>query len=91
MTKQTKMLLGVGALAAVGYLVWKSQSNTKTNFTTSKRAGTRLVNCSDENCSGAAGNLCGESCLNGTCNVAVYGSNGKITHYVTGQACPKVV
>jgi hypothetical protein len=28
MTKNTKMLLGVGAVAVVGYLIWKNQSTT---------------------------------------------------------------
>ena len=40
MTKQTKMLLGVGAVAVVGYLVWKKMSGTKANASGMTSRGT---------------------------------------------------
>jgi hypothetical protein len=43
MNKQTKMIVGVGAVAIVGYLVWKQMSKPKpaafANLTSSKLAG----------------------------------------------------
>ena len=45
MTKQTKMLLGVGALAVVGYLVYTKTSGTKANA-----IGSRVTDLDPEAC-----------------------------------------
>ena len=78
MTKNQKMLLGVGAVAIAGYLVY--QQMNKNSFANASgrsifgkaRTSTKICGPGD-NCSGALGNLCGESCMNGVCNFIIYG------------------
>ena len=45
MDKQTKMLLGVGALAVVGYFIWKSTQ--KKSFANLTGLGTFTITCKD--------------------------------------------
>lgn len=96
-SKKTQTIIGVVAVGLVGYYIWKKNNRDNTwaeasgtRRSSGKKKATRLVTCTEEDCSGASANLCGESCMNGTCNVAVYGATGNITHYVTNQPCPRV-
>lgn len=47
MNKNTKMILGVGAVAIVGYLVWKQMSKPKASFAnlTSSRLSESMLGC----------------------------------------------
>ena len=88
-TKNQKMLLGVGAVAVVGYLVYqqmnkKSFAGEKMNASGRVFAKTRASStCGPGDvCSGPAGNLCGESCMNGYCYFIVYGADDKPKDYI---------
>ncbi len=50
MTKQTKMLLGVGAVALAGYLIWKQSQKPKTfaNLTARTRSGSSTLMADSE-------------------------------------------
>ena len=77
MTKQTKMLLGVGALAVVGYLVYtKMGSGTKTNAIGKKSKVKGGVRSGFDKPA-----TCGEGCTNGTCRFDMYDEGGKVTGY----------
>lgn len=86
------MWIGVAAVAGIALFLYNKNKKSSSGFAnlTAKRRATTLTTCGPEdNCSGPAGNLCGESCLNGKCNVAVYDAYGQIT-YVLNQPCPKM-
>jgi hypothetical protein len=87
-TKNQKMLLGVGAVAVVGYLVYqqmnkKSFAGEKMNASGRVFAKTRASStCGPGDvCDGPAGNVCGESCLNGFCNIAKRGPHGEFLEW----------
>jgi hypothetical protein len=83
MDKNTKMLLGVGAVAVVAYLIYqnnkpKSFANASGRF--AKTRTSSFPTCGQGSgpgsCSGVGGNLCGESCMNGVCNFWIYDEFG---------------
>lgn len=77
MTKQTKTALGIGvvALAAYGvYALMKQKNTSSASFVGDRKFKATTLGCGEgENCEGPAGNLCGESCIDGKCYVPIYG------------------
>jgi hypothetical protein len=102
MDKKTKMWIGVAAVGVVAlWLYNKNKTSTTTSFIggvkslSSLSIGKSTVSIcksggpgSNDPCNGAAENICGESCLNGRCNVRVYDENSNV--YFVSQSCPKV-
>jgi hypothetical protein len=95
MTKKTKTILGVVVVGAIAFYLYKRKKSGKSllpfgNFSgddnffnvngtrrTSMPRGT-TTGCSqdDPSC-----NICGDSCVNGVCYVAIYNQSGTISTY----------
>ena len=69
MTKQTKMLVGVGVLAAVGYFVWKSQKPKTTANASGRKKGGKSGSPRVDNQGGSSGIT--------TTNIGVYGGGNQ--------------
>jgi hypothetical protein len=72
-TKNQKMLLGVGAVAVAGYLVYQ-QMNKKMNVIGRTRMGGTRSGTSD---------ICGEGCVDGKCRFPYYDEFGNVSYLTT--------
>jgi hypothetical protein len=90
MNKQTQMIVGLVAVAGIGYWLWKSGqkpqgfANAVGKGISAKTRTSTIATCGPGDvCSGPGANLCGESCMNGVCNFWIYDVNGNPTKYGT--------
>jgi hypothetical protein len=88
MTNKTKTIIGVVAVAGIGYYLYmqmkKKQGSNKNfanyvdedfyNLTRGTRSG-----CVGGNCTPTT-NICGESCDGGVCYVPIYDAQGQVTY-----------
>ena len=83
MNKKTQMIIGIAAVAGLGYMIWKKNQkptgfvNAAGGFarTAKRRTGGGVCTEGSPTC-----NICGESCLDGKCYVPVYDENGNVTY-----------
>ena len=77
MTKQNKILLGVGAIVIAGYFVWTNRKKSFANAGGRGIFGKRAMGCTenDPTC-----NICTESCFGGKCYVPVYDERGNVSY-----------